>query len=87
MPGREGRADGERQGARGVRESLQPDPNLVTSDPEIRKPEAAFLIRDRLAGHVRLGFPRTDLGAWHDGAQRIDDTAAHAGRIDGFLRR
>ena len=67
----ERRADGERQRARRVGESLQPDGDLVAADFQIREAEPSVLIGDRFARHVGLGLARADLRAGHDRALRI----------------
>ena len=82
----EGRPEGERQCARDILEPVEMNGDLIRSNSQIRKSEAASLIGDRTGLHVRGNLARGDLRASYDAALRIRDATADARVIDCFLR-
>ena len=81
----ERRADGERQCAGDVGESLQPDRDVVAADFQVRQAEPSFLIGDRLARHVGVGVPRGHGRAGDGRPLWIGHPSTDAGGIDGLL--
>ena len=77
---------GERHRLPGFRESGIHDRDVVRTEPQVRKAEAALPIRERSAGNIRLGLPRFHARVLHDRARRIGNASAHTGGINRFLR-
>jgi hypothetical protein len=81
----EGRAHRQRERTAAIGKSIEVHPDLVRSDFEVRKAEAAVGVGVGFRLHVRFRVSGGDVRAWHDGAERIGDASTDACVIDCFL--